>query len=52
MANGGCYLFFAAFFFAPLAFFAIFNPPFRLLWIASFPPDHPAHSAAWHVGPG
>jgi hypothetical protein len=23
MANGGCYLFFAAFFFPPLAFFAI-----------------------------
>jgi len=50
--TGGSYLFFAAFFFAPLAFFAICNPPFRWLWIASVSPYDPAHSAAWHVGPG
>ena len=47
--NRSCYLFFAAFFFA---FFAIYNPPFRSLGFASHPPHAPAHSAAWHVGPG
>jgi hypothetical protein len=50
--TGGSYLFFAAFFLPPLAFFAICNPPFRWLWIASNSPYDPAHSAAWHVGPG
>ena len=43
------YLFFAAFFFPPLAFFAIEDSSLHW-WIArsGFPP---AHSAAWHVGP-
>ena len=27
-------------------------PPFGGSWIASFSPHAPAHSAAWHVGPG
>jgi hypothetical protein len=49
MANGD-YLFFAAFFFPPLAFFAMLNPPFR--WFGLRSAQVPAHSAAWHVGPG
>jgi|SRR5581483_7007399 len=46
------YFFFAAFFFEPFAaFFAISNPPLRWLESARMSPC-PAHSAAWHVGPG
>ena len=52
MANGGCYLFFAAFFFAAFAFFAISNPSLHFGWICEYAPYNPAHSAAWHVGPG
>jgi len=46
------YLFLAAFFFPPFAFFAIWIPPFARGVDASVAPDDPAHSAAWHVGPG
>jgi hypothetical protein len=48
------YFFFAAFFFAPLAaFFAIEIPPFvRWIGLRAVSPIDPAHSAAWHVGPG
>ena len=48
--TGGSYLFFAAFFFAPLAFFAICNPPFR--WIASFPPHARRTLPPGYAGPG
>ena len=49
--TGGSYLFFAAFFFAAF-FFAICNPPFRWFVDCEHSPHAPAHSAAWHVGPG
>ena len=52
MANWLAYLFFAAFFFAPFAFFAIWNPPFRWFMDCESASHDPAHSAAWHVGPG
>jgi hypothetical protein len=44
--------FFATFFFAAFAFFAIGDPSLRWRCIASCSPSDPAHSAAWHVGPG
>jgi len=51
--TGGSYLFFAAFFFfAPLAFFAICNPPLRWFVDCEHSAPRPAHCAAWHVGPG
>jgi hypothetical protein len=47
------YFFFAAFFLAPFAaFLAMWNPSLQVDWIASVSPISPAHSAAWHVGPG
>ena len=50
--TGGGYFFLAAFFFAPFAFFAIWNPPFRWFVDCESASHDPAHSAAWHVGPG
>jgi hypothetical protein len=52
MASRRSYFFFAAFFFEPFAFFAISNPPFRSVVDCELYAPRPAHSAAWHVGPG
>ena len=50
LASSEAYLFFAAFFFPPFAFFAIEDPPLHGVDCASAAAP-PAHSAAWHVGP-
>jgi len=49
LAEQRTYLFFAAFFFPPLAFFAIEDS--SLHWWIAGSGFSPAHSAAWHVGP-